>query len=50
MDIFKVMLSKDAERDLKRVPQLSKQYRAIYVVKEEKIFFVEVKEVNKHDY
>ena len=94
MDIFKVILSKQAERDLKKIPQhikiklaawiddvgdsglrearkisgyhdeplkgsregqrsirLSKQYRAIYVAQErQKTVFVEIVEVNKHEY
>lgn len=94
MDIFKVSLSKNAERDLKKVPQhikiklaawiddvgerglrevrktlgyhdeplkgdregqrsirLSKQYRAIYEVNDrKKSIFIEIVEVNKHEY
>lgn len=94
MDIYKVSLSKQAEKDLKRVPayvglklqawvddishrglrqvckvpgyhdeplkgkrkgqrsiRLSKAYRAIYIIDETgEIHFIEVIEVNKHEY
>jgi proteic killer suppression protein len=38
------------ERDGQRAISLNKKYRAVYEIKKDEVEFVEVQEVNKHDY